>query len=108
MLILGLKHLGCFFTSFLFLGFLLFNEFDAVRKLSGGDDLSVSGFELTIEDVLENIVVEDVWLLHHKGDSGSETMEIDSRDIHSIKENFSMSWIIESHDKINESTFSTT
>jgi len=61
----------------------------------------------TVENVLENRIVENDWLLHDKRNGVSEIIKINVFDVYSIEKDLTLINVVESHKEVNESTLST-
>jgi hypothetical protein len=46
-------------------GFLALDEFDAVGGSTGSEDFGIGGIKLSVDDILKDVEVEDVWFLHY-------------------------------------------
>lgn len=70
-------------------------------------DFTVESTGFTVKNVFKNRVIEDNWLLHDERNGVSKVMEIDVFDVSSIEKNLSVINVIESHEKVDKGTLTT-
>jgi len=85
----------------------LLDEFKAVRNLSTMLNFTIECINFTVENIFKNRVVEDDWFLHDKRNGVSKVVEINFFNVDSIKKDLAVINVVESHEKVNESTLTT-
>jgi hypothetical protein len=71
-------------------------------------NLGIRGIEIAVENVLEDRVVEENWLLHDEGHCMAEGLQVVIFDINIIDCEFAIVQVVEAHDQGDNGGFATT